>query len=93
MNECNQPLFLNPQWTSAGANQSAEICGRALAASYDALKALDPRELRLGGRALAARERQPERCLRLLHLAGALPRRPRRLVQGFRAGDRAHALP
>ena len=38
MNECNQPLFLNPQWDSSGANQSAEICGRALAASYDALK-------------------------------------------------------
>ena len=40
MNECNQPLFLNPQWNSAGQNQSAEICGRALAASYDALKAV-----------------------------------------------------
>ncbi len=42
MNECNQPLFLNPQWNTAGGNQSAEICGRALAASYDALKAVDP---------------------------------------------------
>jgi hypothetical protein len=40
MNECNQPLFVNPQWTTAGANQSAAICGRALAAAYDALKAL-----------------------------------------------------
>ena len=40
MNECNQPLFVNPQWTTAGANQSAAVCGRALAASYDALKAL-----------------------------------------------------
>ena len=38
MNECNQPLFLNPQWNSAGVNQSAAICGRALAAAYDALK-------------------------------------------------------
>ncbi|HUY71382.1 MAG TPA: hypothetical protein VMV08_04020 [Gaiellaceae bacterium] len=37
-NECNQPLFLNPQWGSTGQNQSAEICGRALAAAYDALK-------------------------------------------------------
>ena len=37
-NECNQPLFLNPQWGSAGQNQSAAICGRALAAAYDALK-------------------------------------------------------
>jgi Cellulase (glycosyl hydrolase family 5) len=40
MNECNQPLFVNPQWNTAGANQSAEVCGRALAAAYDALKAV-----------------------------------------------------
>jgi hypothetical protein len=39
MNECNQPLFVNPQWNTAGANQSAMVCGRALAAAYDALKA------------------------------------------------------
>jgi hypothetical protein len=38
MNECNQPLFLNPQWSSSGQNQSAAICGRAVAAAYDALK-------------------------------------------------------
>ena len=38
MNECNQPLFLNPQWDASGQNQSAAICGRALAATYDALK-------------------------------------------------------
>jgi hypothetical protein len=42
MNECNQPLFVNPQWNAAGLNQSAAICGRAVAAAYDALKALDP---------------------------------------------------
>jgi hypothetical protein len=40
MNECNQPLFVNPQWDASGQNQSAEICGRALAAAYDALKAV-----------------------------------------------------
>jgi hypothetical protein len=39
MNECNQPLFVNPQWNTAAKNQSAAICGRALAAAYDALKA------------------------------------------------------
>ena len=38
MNECNQPRFVNPQWNTAGANQSAAICGRALAAAYDAIK-------------------------------------------------------
>jgi hypothetical protein len=41
MNECNQPLFLNPQWNSSGQNQSAAICGRALASAYDALKAVN----------------------------------------------------
>jgi hypothetical protein len=40
MNECNQPRFVNPHWDSSGANQSAEICGRALVASYDAIKAV-----------------------------------------------------
>jgi hypothetical protein len=40
MNECNQPLFLNPQWNTAGTNQSAAVCGRALVAAYDALKAV-----------------------------------------------------
>ena len=43
MNECNQPLFVNPQWDQSGQNQSAEICGRALAASYDELKSVSPR--------------------------------------------------
>ena len=42
MNECNQPLFVNPQWNTTGLNQSAAICGRALAAAYDALKAVSP---------------------------------------------------
>ena len=41
MNECNQPLFVNPQWDATGQNQSAAICGRALAAAYDAMKAVD----------------------------------------------------
>src|SRR5207302_969193 len=43
MNECNQPLFVNPQWDQSGQNQSAEICGRALAASYDELKRVSSR--------------------------------------------------
>ncbi len=40
MNECNQPLFVNPQWNAGGTNQSATVCGRALAGAYDALKAV-----------------------------------------------------
>ena len=43
MNECNQPLFVNPQWDTSGQNQSAAICGRALAAAYDALKGVSTR--------------------------------------------------
>ena len=70
MNECNQPLFVNPQWDASGQNQSAAICGRALAAAYDALKAVDPGELRLGRRPLAARQRQRH--------GGDATRRPRR---------------
>jgi hypothetical protein len=42
MNECNQPLFVNPQFGAGGLNQSAAVCGRALAAAYDALKAVSP---------------------------------------------------
>jgi hypothetical protein len=42
MNECNQTRFVNPQFTTAGVNQSAAICGQALAAGYDALKAVNP---------------------------------------------------
>jgi hypothetical protein len=42
MNECNQTRFVNPQFDARGVNQSAAICGRALAAGYDALKAVDP---------------------------------------------------
>jgi hypothetical protein len=45
MNECNQPLFVNPQWDASGRNQSAEICGRALAAAYDVLKGLSSRNV------------------------------------------------
>jgi hypothetical protein len=41
MNECNQPLFVNPQWDTSGKNQSAAVCGRALAAAYDALKGVN----------------------------------------------------
>ena len=45
MNECNQPLFLNPQFASRSAkaaNVSAALCGTALALAYDALKAVSP---------------------------------------------------
>jgi hypothetical protein len=42
MNECNQTRFVNPQFDANGANQSAAICGSALAAGYDALKSVNP---------------------------------------------------
>ncbi len=44
MNECNQPLFVNPQWDASGQNQSAEICGRALVGAYDAIKAVSSKD-------------------------------------------------
>jgi hypothetical protein len=45
MNECNQPLFVNPQFggsTADAPNVSAAVCGTALGLAYDALKAVDP---------------------------------------------------
>jgi hypothetical protein len=54
MNECNQPLFVNPQWNTAGQNQSAAICGRALAAAYDALKSVS-RDIHVWGIGLSPR--------------------------------------
>jgi hypothetical protein len=41
MNECNQDLFVNPQYQN-GQNVSAAECGAFLAAGYDALKAVNP---------------------------------------------------
>jgi hypothetical protein len=41
MNECNTSLFVNPQYVQ-GRNVSAARCGAFLAATYDALKAVDP---------------------------------------------------
>jgi hypothetical protein len=41
MNECNTSLFANPQYVR-GKNVSAARCGTFLAATYDALKLVDP---------------------------------------------------
>jgi hypothetical protein len=41
MNECNTSLFVNPQYVR-GKNVSAARCGIFLAATYDALKEVDP---------------------------------------------------
>src|SRR5262245_9007407 len=54
MNECNQPLFVNPQWDGSGQNQSAAICGRALVAAYDALKGVSG-DIRVWGIGLSPR--------------------------------------
>jgi hypothetical protein len=42
MNEPNQPAFVRPQFGPTGKNVSAARAGAFLAASYDALKAVDP---------------------------------------------------
>jgi hypothetical protein len=41
MNECNQPLFVNPQYDSSGNLLSAADCGQFLAAGYQALKSVN----------------------------------------------------
>ena len=42
MNECNQPLFVNPQYDDGGNLLSAADCGAFLAAGYQALKSVNP---------------------------------------------------
>ena len=42
MNECNQPLFVNPQYDARGNLLSAADCGQFLAAGYQALKSVNP---------------------------------------------------
>jgi hypothetical protein len=42
MNECNQPLFANPQYAASGVLLSAADCGQFLGAGYNALKAASP---------------------------------------------------
>lgn len=41
MNECNQPLFVNPQYDASGNLTSAADCGQFLAAGYQALKSVN----------------------------------------------------
>ena len=61
MNECNQPLFLNPQWKTTGLNQSAEVCGRLSQPPTTHPTRGGQRELRVGSRALTARQRPADR--------------------------------
>jgi hypothetical protein len=42
MNECNQPLFVNPQYDRSGKLAAAADCGEFLAAGYQALKSVNP---------------------------------------------------
>jgi hypothetical protein len=42
MNECNQPLFVNPQYDASGKLVSAAACGEFLAQTYNALKQVNP---------------------------------------------------
>ena len=90
MNECNQPLFVNPQWMNDGLNQSAEICGRALAAVVRRAEGAEQRELRVGCGAFAARKRQAERAVERVDLAGQVPPGPRRMVHVVRRQDPSH---
>ena len=56
-NEPNQPRFWRPQFDARGTQVSAAAFGPVLAATYDALKAVDSRDHGRRRRALAARQR------------------------------------
>jgi hypothetical protein len=58
MNECNQQLFVNPQYRG-GKNVSAAECGSFLAAGYDALKAVNP-QIFVWGLGLSPRGNVPD---------------------------------
>ena len=60
-NEPNQPRFWQPQFDARGRNVSARAYGAVLAASYDALKQVDPAAQCDRPRPLLARQRQPAR--------------------------------
>ena len=50
MNECNQPLFVNPQWDAAGANQSAADLRPGARRGLRRAEGGEPEHLRLGSR-------------------------------------------
>ena len=90
-NEPNQPRFWRPQYSTARASRvAAAQYVPVLAASYDALKAVDP-AINVIGVGLSPRGNdQPDRDGQPLELAGALPARPRRRVPGERPDEADH---
>ena len=89
MNECNQPLFVNPQWDTSGQNQSAAICGRALAAAYDALKGVSSGNFVWGVGLSPRGNDKPDAATQLVDHAGHVPRRARHVVPRVREEDAA----
>ncbi len=99
MNECNQPLFINPQWFSNASNstpdkstvnQSAEVCGRALAAAYDALHAQSSSNF-VWGIGLSPRGNdQPDATSNSSTNAGDVPARARGVVHRVCGEDASH---
>ena len=92
-NEANQPAFWRPQFNARGANVSAAMFGRYLAAAYDAVKALDP-TLEVVGVGLSPRGNDKPKArsnvstspIRFLRALGAWYRasgRPRPLMDAF----------
>ena len=83
-------LFVNPQFNAGGQNQSAAICGAALAAGYDALKGVDP-AIFVWGVGLSPRGNDNAEA-RVEHVVDLAGRCLRRLGQWYRASGRTEPL-
>ena len=81
-NEPNQPRFWQPQFDARGRNVSGAAYARLLAASYDALKAVDPTINVIGG-GLAARGNDNPRA------SGNVSTSPVKFIQAIGAAYRA----
>ena len=62
MNECNQPLFVNPQWGTPRAQPVGRDLRPGARRGLRRAEGRQPLELRLGRRPLAARQRRAERA-------------------------------
>ena len=89
-NEPNQPYFWQPQFDARGRNVSAGAYEALLAASYDALKAVNPDDRRHRARALLAGERRSAGLGERLHISGQVHRRDGRRVSSERTDEAAH---
>ena len=74
LNEGNQPRFHQPQFDESGKGISGYVQEQAMAACYDAVKAVDPKITVIALRPLAARQRRLRSLEQRLALTDPLPR-------------------